>query len=50
VLIQRLTGGRWVTVDSTPAGRSGRYSAGVPKTGLYRVRFRGDAGPGVRVR
>ena len=43
VLIQRRTGGRWVTVDSTTAGRGGRYRAGVPKTGLYRVLFKGDA-------
>ena len=48
--IQRRTGGRWVTVDSTTAGRGGRYRAGVPKTGLYRVLFKGDAGPGVHVR
>ena len=50
VLIQRRTGGRWVTVDSTATARGGRYRAGVPKTGLYRVRFKGDAGPGVYVR
>ena len=48
--IQRRTGGRWVTVDSTAAGRGGRYRAGVPKTGLYRVLFKGDAGPASHVR
>jgi stage II sporulation protein D len=50
VSIQRVTGGRWVTVDSTTAVRGGRYRLGVPKAGLYRVRFKGDAGPAVRVR
>jgi stage II sporulation protein D len=49
VQVQRRTGGRWVTVDSTAAGRSGRYRVGVPATGLYRVLYRGDAGPAVRV-
>jgi stage II sporulation protein D len=51
VQIQRRTGGRWVKVaTATVSGRSGRYSAGVPATGLYRVRHKGDAGPAVRVR
>jgi stage II sporulation protein D len=50
VEVQRLTGGRWVDVGSTEAGRSGRYSVGVPAKGLYRVRYRGEPGPGVRVR
>ncbi|HKH17061.1 MAG TPA: SpoIID/LytB domain-containing protein [Solirubrobacteraceae bacterium] len=47
--IQRRTGGRWVTVDSTKTDRGGRYRAGVPATGLYRVRYKGAAGPAVRV-
>ena len=50
VQVERRTGGRWVTVDSATTGRSGRYRAGVPATGLYRVRYKGDAGPAVRVR
>jgi stage II sporulation protein D len=50
VKVERLTGGRWVVVDSARVGRSGRYSVGVPATGLYRVRHRGEAGPGVHVR
>jgi len=51
VQIQRRTGGRWVKVGTaTIAERDGRYSAGVPATGLYRVRYKGDAGPGVRIR
>jgi stage II sporulation protein D len=50
VEVQRLTGGRWVRVDTATTGRSGRYRVGVPATGLYRVRYKGDAGPGVRIR
>jgi SpoIID/LytB domain protein len=50
VRIQRRTGGRWVTVGSARAGRGGRYRAGVPANGLYRVVYRHDAGPAVRVR
>jgi stage II sporulation protein D len=49
VRIQRHTGGRWVDVGSTKAGRSGRYRIGVPAPGLYRVRYKGDAGPTVRI-
>ena len=50
VRIQRRTGGRWVTVEQPKAGRGGRYSVGVPSTGLYRVFHRGVTGPAVRVR
>ncbi len=49
VQIQRHTGGRWVKVDTARVQRSGRYRAGVPKTGLYRVLYKGATGPGVRV-
>jgi stage II sporulation protein D len=42
--------GRWVPVGETTTDRRGRYRAGVSAAGLYRVRYRGDAGPGVRVR
>jgi stage II sporulation protein D len=48
--IQRRTGGRWVDVGSARVGRGGRYRADVPATGLYRVVYRHDAGPGVRIR
>jgi stage II sporulation protein D len=50
VEVQRRTGGRWVDVGSAKVGRSGRYRTGVPAAGLYRVRYKGDAGPAVRVR
>jgi stage II sporulation protein D len=50
VQVQRRTGGRWVTVGTTTTGRSGRYSVGVPSTGLYRVVYKRDAGPGVHIR
>jgi hypothetical protein len=49
VRIERHTGGRWVEVGSTKAGRAGRYTIGVPATGRYRVRYKGDAGPVVRI-
>jgi stage II sporulation protein D len=41
--------GRWVAAGETTTDRRGRYHAGVSAKGLYRVRYRGDAGPGVRV-
>jgi stage II sporulation protein D len=50
VRIERRTGGRWVAVGSARVGRGGGYRAGLPATGLYRVRYRGEAGPAVRVR
>ena len=50
VRIQRRTGGRWVDVGSTRVGRGGRYGAGVPATGLYRIVYKREAGPAVRVR
>jgi SpoIID/LytB domain protein len=48
--VQRHTGGRWVDVAQVQAGRDGRYAVGLPSTGRYRVVYRGDAGPAVRVR
>ena len=48
VKVQRRLAGRWVTVGSTATRRGGRYHAGVPAAGLYRIVFRGDAGPAVR--
>jgi stage II sporulation protein D len=50
VRVQRHTGGRWVDVSSTKADRRGRYSIGVPAQGRYRVRYKGEAGPAVRIR
>jgi stage II sporulation protein D len=50
VEVQRLTGGRWVDVGETTTSGKGRYEAGVPATGMYRVRYKGDAGPAVRIR
>jgi len=50
LMIQRRTGGRWVRVGAAVVGASGRYHAGVSAAGLYRVRHRGFAGPGVRIR
>ena len=41
--------GRWVPAGETTTDRRGRYHVGVSAKGLYRVRYRGDAGPGVRV-
>jgi stage II sporulation protein D len=41
--------GRWVPAGETTTDRRGRYHAGVSTAGLYRVRYRGNAGPGVRV-
>jgi stage II sporulation protein D len=48
--VQRRTGGRWVAVERVATGRAGHYAVGLPATGLYRVSYRGDAGPAVRVR
>jgi stage II sporulation protein D len=50
VKIERRTGGRWVVVGTAKVGRGGRYGSGVPAKGLYRVRYRGESGPGVHVR
>jgi hypothetical protein len=41
--------GRWVPAGATTTDRRGRYHVGVSAKGLYRVRYHGDAGPGVRV-
>ena len=48
VKVQRRLAGRWVTVGTAQTRRGGRYHAGVPAAGLYRIVFRGDAGPAVR--
>ena len=49
VRVELRLGGRWIPVGETTTDRRGRYHTGVSAKGLYRVRYRGDAGPGVRV-
>ncbi len=49
VRVDLRLGGRWIPVGETTTDRRGRYHTGVSAKGLYRVRYRGDAGPGVRV-
>ena len=49
VTVQRLDGGRWSDITSAIVGRGGRYRAAVTASGTYRVRYKGDAGPAVRV-
>lgn len=50
VTVQRHNGKRWVSRFDTPLNAAGRYTARLRSTGLYRVRFAGEAGPSVRVR
>jgi stage II sporulation protein D len=49
VTLQRRDGDRWVTIGTARVGAGGRYAASVTGAGTYRVTYRGDAGPGVRV-
>ena len=49
ITLQRHAEGRWVTIGHTRAGTGGRYEAAVAAAGTYRVRYRGDAGPAVRI-
>jgi stage II sporulation protein D len=49
VRIEQRFHGRWVPAGETRTDRRGRYHVGVSAKGLYRVRYKGDAGPGVRV-
>jgi stage II sporulation protein D len=48
--VQRAQDGRWTDVATTLVGRGGRYRVAVDRRDDYRVVFRGDAGPRVRVR
>ena len=48
--LERRSGGRWRTVRLVRTNRGGRYSVAVRRSGLYRVRASGVAGPSVRVR
>jgi stage II sporulation protein D len=50
VAVERRFLGQWVPAGSATVGRGGRYTARVTAPGLYRVRFKGDAGPAVRIR
>jgi hypothetical protein len=49
VRVEQRFHGRWVPAGETKTDSRGRYHAGVSAPGLYRVRYRGDAGPGIRV-
>jgi stage II sporulation protein D len=40
---------KWHDVVTARVGRDGAYRAAVTRSGLYRVVFRGDAGPAVRI-
>jgi stage II sporulation protein D len=50
VAVQRRQGRRWRTIGSAETDGRGRYAFAVETPGRYRVRYRGDAGPVVRVR
>jgi stage II sporulation protein D len=49
VTVQRRDGGRWVAAGTAIVRAGGRYSLAVARRGSYRVRYRGSAGPTVRV-
>jgi stage II sporulation protein D len=49
IALQRRDGDRWITIGTVRAGAGGRYEAAVAATGTFRVRYRGDAGPAVRI-
>jgi stage II sporulation protein D len=50
VLVERLEGGRWVRVGLAEVAARGRYALALDAAGRYRVRFRGERGPVVRIR
>jgi stage II sporulation protein D len=50
VRVQRRFHGRWIPAGETTTDRRGRYRVGVSAHGIYRVVYRGDAGPSVRTR
>ncbi|HEX8159610.1 MAG TPA: SpoIID/LytB domain-containing protein [Solirubrobacteraceae bacterium] len=49
VTVERLVGKRWVALFEARTAAGGRYSARLRMPGRYRVRYRGEAGPVVRV-
>jgi stage II sporulation protein D len=48
--LERRAGSAWVRVKAVRTSASGRYTAVVPASGVYRVRAGDVAGPAVRVR
>jgi stage II sporulation protein D len=50
VLVEQRVGGKWLRVGLAEVGRRGRYSFHVATEGRYRIRFRGERGPVVRIR
>ncbi len=50
IVVERLRGGSWSEHLRTATAAAGRYRAPIGEPGVYRVRYRGQAGPAVRVR
>ena len=50
VVLERYTGGGWDAQFETVTRGGGSYRVNVPRRGLYRVRYRGEPGPVVRIR
>jgi stage II sporulation protein D len=50
VVVERLERRRWVRVGVAEVAESGRYRMAVDVAGRYRVRFRGEHGPVVKIR
>ncbi|MDP8967834.1 MAG: hypothetical protein M3N04_04470, partial [Actinomycetota bacterium] len=50
VSVQRWNGRRWIARFDLPVGAGGRYAGRLRTDGLYRVVYRGAAGPSVLVR
>jgi hypothetical protein len=48
-VVQRREAGGWVPQFEVPTHAGGRYRAAVRRAGTYRVRYRGESGPPVRV-
>lgn len=48
--VERRVGGRWIDAGTTTALRGGRYRYAVSAPGAYRLRYKSDAGPAVRIR
>jgi stage II sporulation protein D len=49
VRVQVRRNGAWSDITTARVGRDGAYRAALTRAGVYRVVFRGDAGPAVRV-
>ncbi len=50
VLVERRTGTRWIRAGVADVSRRGRYSFAVTEPGKYRIRFREERGPVIRIR